>query len=396
MAVVWFCHPSNLKILTLSQLKSMKLRFIFIICGFVSTIGIAQENSSQITIGVNHTIKSAILNQDRTIQIYLPDSYSDSSQDYPVLYILDGQWYFLSGVAIQKSLRTPSAIPEMIVVGINNSNPLRRTLFNDESKKFTEFLINEIVHYIDTNYRTNNERVIFGWEAAAYYISELILTTREFNGAIITDGGFASEDLVKEFTSKEDKYLFMANSRKDIYYIGSTDAFHKILKENNPKNLIWKYDLFNDEVHESLAHLALYKGLKYYYHNYDSPVFESIQQFIDLGGMNYLTNYFKERARRFGGDGQIDNSTKNALIWLAWNRDNFEYFNFFMNEFSDVLTTKRYSSGYWQNRFGQFYLKHKDYQNAIKYFEAGLVDYPYSQFKEEMQKGLIDAKNGTN
>ena len=38
-----------------------------------------------------------------------------------------------------------------------------------------DFLINEVIHYIDSNYRTNKERVIFGWEAAAYYISELIL-----------------------------------------------------------------------------------------------------------------------------------------------------------------------------------------------------------------------------
>ena len=362
-------------------------------CCFINIVCIAQEDNSQITIGINHIIESSILNQDRTIQIYIPDGYSDSEQEYPVLYILDGQWYFLSGVAIQKALRAPGAIPEMIVVGINNSNPLRRTLFGDENEKFTDFLINEVIHYIDSNYRTNKERVIFGWEAAAYYISELILAkSNVFNGAIISDGGYASEDLVKEFTSKKDIYLFMANSRKDIYYIGSTEAYHEILKKNNPKNLIWKYDLFNDEVHETLAHLSIYKGLKYYYHNYDSPVFESIQNYIDSGGMDYLTTYFKERAKRFGGDDHIDESTKNGLIWLAWNRNDFEYFNIFMTEFKDVLTTKRYASAYWQNRFGQFYLKHKDYQNAIKYFNAGLTKYPNSNFEEEMKQGIMDAK----
>ncbi|PKV51530.1 putative esterase [Aquimarina sp. MAR_2010_214] len=372
----------------------MKPLLLIVMCCFINIICIAQEDNSQIIAGINHTIKSSILNQDRTIQIYTPDGYSDSEQEYPVLYILDGQWYFLSGVSIQKALRTPGAIPEMIIVGINNSNSLRRTLFGDENEKFTNFLIHEVVKYIDSNYRTNKERVIFGWEAAAYYISELILKESEvFNGAIITDGGYASEDLVNKFTSKEDVYLFMANSRKDIYYISSTEAFHEILKKNNPKNLIWKYDLFNDEVHETLGHLALYKGLKYYYHNYDSPVFESIQQYIDSGGIDYLTNYFKERAKRFGGDDHIDNGTKNGLIWLAWNRNNFEYFNIFMTEFKDVLTTKRYASAYWQNRFGQFYLKHKDFQNAIKYFNAGLTKYPNSNLEQEMKQGLMDAKN---
>lgn len=374
----------------------MKKLLIFTMFCFINTrLCVAQEDSSPVSIGINHTIKSSILNQDRTIQIYVPDDYSDSAQEYPVLYILDGQWYFLSGVAIQTAMKTPLAIPEMIVVGINTSNPLRQELFGDENEKFTDFLVKEVIHYVDSNYRTSDDRVIFGWESAAYYLSDLILQQSEiFDGAIITDGGYASEDNVKSFASEKDVYLFMANSKKDIYYISSTDAFHKVLKNHAPQNLIWKYSLFNDEVHESLGHLALYKGLKYFYHNYNSPVFESIREYIDLGGMNYLTTYFEERSKRFGMDKQIDNSTKDALIWLAWNRNNYEYFTLFMTEFEDVLTTKRYASAYWQNRFGQFYLKHKNYQNAIKFFKAGLTKYPNSEFEEEMQKGLIDAKNG--
>lgn len=86
----------------------------------------------------------------------------------------------------------------MIIVGINTSNSPRRELFNDNSGKFTEFLIGEVVNYIDTNYRTNNHRLIFGWEAAAYFVSELILTERKFNGAIITDGGYAAKDLLQK------------------------------------------------------------------------------------------------------------------------------------------------------------------------------------------------------
>lgn len=367
------------------------LQILILIC-FINTAARAQENIP-ITIGVNHTIQSTALNEDRTIQIYTPDGYKDSKKDYPVLYILNGQWYFHSGVSIQKSLRTPGVIPEMVVVGINDSKQSRWSLFGKKKDAFTSFLVDEVINYIDTNYRTTKERVIFGWEAAAYYISELILKRSElFDGAIITDGGYASEDLVKNFKSNKDMYLFMANSKKDIYYINSTEAFHKILKSSSPKNLKWKYTLFNDEVHESLAHLAMYKGLKYYYHNYDSLVFESIQHYIDAGGMDYLSTFFKERAKRFGGNGEIDDSTKNALIWLAWKRDNFEYFSLFMKEFRDVLKTKRYDSAYWQNRFGQFYLKHKDYKNASIYFNNGLKKYPNSNFEAEMKKGLSLAK----
>ncbi|MCK0179996.1 alpha/beta hydrolase-fold protein [Flavobacteriaceae bacterium S0862] len=376
----------------------MKNIILFVIIAFsFCSITIAQVKGAQISIGTNYTISSKILEQDRDIQIYLPKSYSSSNQNYDVLYILDGQRFFTNGVAIQKSLRTPIALPEMIVVGINSIRSLRRNLYGNESEKFTSFLKDEIIKFIDSNYRTTKERIIFGWEAAAYYISEMILSEKElFSGAIITDGGYVSEDIVKEFKSNTDVYLYMANSKKDIYYVGSTDAFNEILIKHNPKNLIWKYELFNDEVHQSMPHLAMYKGLKYYYHNYDSLVFESIESYEDLGGMQYLNTYFKERAKRFEGVDNIDDNTKNGLIWLAWNRDNYMYFSFFMTEFKDVLSTPRYASAYWQNRLGQFYLKHKDYKNAIEFFKRGLEQYPDTNFQTAMEQGLKEAQKNSN
>ena len=357
----------------------------------------SQTKEEVISIGRNYTFFSKILEQNRALQIYLPDSYKTSTQKYPVLYILDGQWFFANGVGIQKSLRTPGAIPEMIVVGIKSSNPLRRTLFNRERGKFTSFLKNEVFNFVDLNFRTSKERIIYGWEAAAYYVSKLILEEKGlFNGAIITDGGLAPEKTVANFSSDEDVYLYMANSRKDIYYIASTDKFNERLKKHNPKNLQWKYELFNDEVHETMPHLALYKGIKYYYHNYDALVFASIKEYTDLGGLNYINNFFRERTKRFGQDIEAENSTKNSLIWLAWKRDDFKHFSFFMKEFKDVLKTKRYASAYWQNRLAQFYLKHKDYKNAVKFFNAGISRFPNSSFDAEMKKGLRKAKSKQN
>jgi len=376
------------------------MKKIFLACCFLITFSISsQTKGAPITIGNNYTINSKILNQDREIQIYLPDSYTSSEQNYPVLYILDGQRFFTNGVSIQKSTKAPLDIPEMIVVGINSSRESRRTLFDDESTKFTSFIKNEVISFIDSNYRTTKERVIFGWEAAAYYISEMILEEKDlFSGAIITDGGFASEETVKGFNSDKEIYLYMANSRKDIYYISSSDDFSDILKKNNPKNLRWKYELFNDEFHQTLPHLAMYKGIKYYYHNFPSLIFENIPAYINAGEIPYLESYFKERAKRFGGDGKVDNKTKDRLIWLAENHDNFEYFNFFMTEFKEVLSTERYASAYWQNRFAQFYLKYNDYNNAIKYFEYGISTYPEASELKDMYEGLSNAyqENGND
>lgn len=356
----------------------------------ISTIN-AQTKGAPISIGNNYTISSKVLNQDKEIQIYLPKNYSTSKEEYPVLYILDGQRFFTNGVAIQKSLRSPIALPEMIVVGINSSQSTRRPLFGN-GDKYTSFLKEDVIQFVDSNFRTNKERIIFGWEAAAYYISKMILKEKDlFTGAIISDGGLAPEKLVQEFNSDIEIYLYMSNSKRDIYYVASSDRFNERLKKHNPKNLTWKYELFNDEVHQSMPHLAMYKGLQYYYHNYDALVFENIQSFVDAGGLPYLKSYIKGREKRFGSNKKINESTQNSLIWLGLNRDNFKYFSFFMEEFKDVLKSKRYANAYWQNKFGQYYLLNKDYKNAIKHFKEGLSKYPNTNFDPAMKKGLKEA-----
>ncbi len=378
----------------------MKLKFFLVL--YILTYGFtasAQSKGSDVVIGTNYIIQSQILNQERGIQVYLPDSYeTESDKRYPVLYVLDGQWYFANGVAVQKSLRTPGFIPEMIVVGILNKNPLRRTLFSSESEKFTLFLEKEVLSFIDATFRTNDDRILFGWENSANYTSQMILSAKNlFNGAIATNGGYANLEQIKKFNARKnpsDRYLYIANSKKDIYSIDFSEELSRLLTKEEPNHLIWKYELFNDEIHESLAHIALYKGLTYYYHNYPKPDFESIQDYLNRGGLSYLKEYYKERGERFGINTEINNSTKNTLIWLAWRRDNFEYFTFFMDEFKDVLVTNRYQSAYWQNRLGQFYLKYKDYDHAIQYFEFGIQNYPDPKRMTTMYNGLGDAYSG--
>lgn len=347
---------------------------------------------TDINIGKTYTISSEILDQDRKVHIYLPDGYDESEDEYPVLCILDGQWFFANGVAIQKSLRVPDRLPEMIVVGIENANPLRHTLFWDEREKFLSFLEEEVFTLLDTNFRASDDRIIFGWESGAYFACYALFNEKQlFNAAIVTNGAYASEEEVDALSSmnlSENKYLFITNSDKDIYSVGSSESFAQLLTEKSPSNLTWEYRKFNDEIHESLGHLALYHGLNYYFHNFQSLVFGSIQEYKDLGGIEYLESYYKQRGERYGFPTEIDNSIKNSLIWLAWNRDDFVSFKSFMTEFEEVLSTPRYASAYWQNRFAQFYLKHHDPEKAAEYFNRGISTYPDAPQMAEMYNGL--------
>lgn len=356
------------------------LMLLVLVLSFQSIAYANTHTATQNTLGEIFTLPSKVLNQDRSIQVYLPPNYHQSTQEYPVLYVLDGQWNFTNTVAIQQSLRVPSVLPEMIVVGIVNNKTLRRSLFGEKRDDFQQYLAGELLPFIDGKFRTSQDRLLFGWEMGAYFSTFAFFHEKPlFNLAIVTNGGDASAQMIDRFSEMKmasKKHLYIANSIRDIYTIQSSDELSRLLREKDVNNLSWHYQQFNDELHETLPYVSMYHGLKHYYHNFDTLSFNRIDEYVKLGGMDYLKTYYAKRGERFGFPKDISNNTKNNLIWLAWNRDNYEYFHRFMTVFKDVLTTKRYDSAYWQNRFGRFYLKHDKLNMAKQYFENAIVKYP--------------------
>jgi len=63
-------------------------------------------------------IYSKSVNDSFKIDIKLPDTYNDSTKEYPLLVVLDGDLLFPIAVGITHYLSTGGIIPEMIVVGI--------------------------------------------------------------------------------------------------------------------------------------------------------------------------------------------------------------------------------------------------------------------------------------
>jgi len=366
--------------------KALKYLLITLFIG----INGAFAQGSDIVIGQNYTIHSKAFNKETKLQVYLPENHKSSNKQYPVLYVLDGKHYFSNAVAIQTALRVPDVLPEMIVVGINLEWSERRNImFYDSPEKFLSFLEEDVISFVDRSFNTSKERILFGWEASGYYASNILFHKKQlFDGVIATDGAYSDEETLKTFSDFDmptNKRLYFANSDRDIYYVASSNEFAKLLEKTKPKNLTWKYHKLNDEVHESLPYLAMYHGLKYYYHNFHSLLYKDIATFHAKGGMKYLKEYFKQRGERFGLSTQISDAAKNDLIWLGLNRDDFKNFDYFMTEFKDVLSTKRYQSNYWQNKLGQFYLKNKSYAKAKSHFEYSIKHFSGSA---EIYSGL--------
>lgn len=121
-------------------------------------------------------IKSKILAERRTIFFHLPQGYENSRKLYPVLYHLDafnristfGPSFYTIAEQVEKM--TSERIPQMIVVGIMNTNRNRdmtpaKTEYRQQAggaEKFLAFISKELIPYVDQRFRTSNERILYG------------------------------------------------------------------------------------------------------------------------------------------------------------------------------------------------------------------------------------------
>jgi predicted alpha/beta superfamily hydrolase len=194
-----------------------------------------QNNNNKQTISIN--LVSNILSENRNILIHLPANYENSNLSYPVIYRLDGDAKLLRKTAstISKLSNEKDNVPEMIIVAIENTNRSRdmwptHTKYYPESqplgsKGFLEFIEKELIPNIESNYRTNENRIIVGQSLSAVFTLYIFLTKPYlFDSYIASSGAFPDcEPYFKELSNKafqqidqyEGKKIFITHGLKD-------------------------------------------------------------------------------------------------------------------------------------------------------------------------------------
>ncbi len=149
--------------------------FSFASCGDTTGRTAATEAPvNQIRFGEIAKIQSTVLNEERELWIRVPDSAADPdamNTAYPVVYLLDGNAHFYSFAGMVRQLSSVNGnmvSPEMIVVGIPNSDRLRDlTPTHTEGTSgggdaFLDFLQDEVMPYIESNYPASDYRTFIG------------------------------------------------------------------------------------------------------------------------------------------------------------------------------------------------------------------------------------------
>jgi len=187
-------------------------------------------------------IASVRLGEVREAWVSLPDRYDEKGDRYPVLYMMDADFNFNSGIL--GGLRQAALlgeIPELIIVGIVNTDRSKdifpeEITYADGSKdggradRYLDFIREELIPRIEKGYRTERNRILYGTSNTGFTAVYGMLRDPG-----LADGCIAASATLRvgTFISKRDQMIrdFKGGPHKLVLVMGERD-FPTIISGN--------------------------------------------------------------------------------------------------------------------------------------------------------------------
>jgi len=343
----------------------------------------AQEDGDPVSIGKYRKLHSKILNEDRILLVNLPEGYNETTNSYPVLYILYGgqpQGYFAEAVHIVGRLNEASRIPDMIIVGVKNTDryrdclPINRNGEPGGADNFLKFFIEELIPFVDKSYRTKNFRILLGPQAgAAFSVYALMENPELFRVNIITNPFWIRSNreymLTKanDFFSKEgllDNFLFMTNNTS-----GDNEAtmeylrkFTTIVEEGKKRDFTLILNPLEKREVGIISSPGLKKGLETFFEKYKFP------GEIQIDGLEDLKQYYRNLSQNYGYEVDIPEFTLIRQGDKLEERDKLEeakiVFEYVVEKYPHDLNSYA--------RLAELHRRWGNYNLSIKYYEQFL------------------------
>ncbi len=271
------------------------IKLILLLVCTLPGINIHAQSTDQKTkpfvLGVIDQVQSTILNENRILNIYLPEGYNNSDTiKYPVVYLLDGSadedFIHVTGLYQFNNFSWINRVPKSIIVGIANVDRKKDFTYptnieadkksfptTGESEKFISFIEKELQPYISKQYRTNSSKTIIGQSLGGLLATEILLKKPAlFDQYIIVspslwwDNGSLFQLKPAIITSKTKVYIGCGKEGAGLgsKHIMEEDAklMAEKLKALNNKNLTVHFDYLPDEDHATVGHQAVFNALR--------------------------------------------------------------------------------------------------------------------------------------
>jgi len=360
-------------------------KYIIILTFFLSFKLLATELVDKREVLNVGTIHSLELNSHQSISIYLPENYQAGKDKFPVMYVMDGDKYFLHSIAYQKTLTWKVESPSFIVVGINIEKNKRRKLLGENSQEFIDTFQNQIINYVENNYRTNGKSMYFGWEMAGGFALDLFVKRPELINAyfLASSTHFTQqridnvESLLKSKTAKPEFFYYTLGD-VETWSLRSHKRLSNVFTKTSKEDYQWEFYLSPKDNHYSTPLNTFNKGLASYFNDYAPIRFYSMQEFENFGGIPALKAHYQKRGEHYQISTEIHSETKHYLLNQAINEENFSSFNMLVSEFDGFIEDQHYSTGFIM-KIGQFYSDNEAFKEAIALYKSKLIKNPESQ-----------------
>lgn len=354
----------------------------------------AQEESGKIVIGETVKVQSRILNEERSLLIYLPDGYKEAKTRYPVLYLLDGKAHFHHATGILQYLSSRGIMPQMIVVGLVNTVrnrdfcpvKLEQLPNTGGAGQFLRFIAEELIPFIESRYRTHPHRTLVGHSfGGTFTLYAFIRNPDLFNifiamspAVVLYDTPLIKDaDTILADRSTLNKYLYITVGDEPDFRKGILD-FVKVLESKAPDNLRWEFIDLEKEDHMLTPHLSIYYGLETVFSDWRLPdnVLEK--------GLDVIKEFYENLSGKYGYEIHASRQTLNllgfSLIQSKKYKDAIEVFKHCIGVYPD----------FWMayHNLAYCYQQTGDRELAIKNYEKTLQLNPHNQAAAERLKKL--------
>jgi predicted alpha/beta superfamily hydrolase len=255
-----------------------------------------QEISKPFVLGETIELQSKLLNEKRTLNIYLPEGYNPKdSIKYPVIYLLDGSadedFIHIVGLVQYNSFEWINIVPKSIVVGIATVDRRRDFTFPTtievdkktyptagHSDKFISFLETELQPFIETKYKTTQTKTIIGQSLGGLLETEILLKKPTLftkyiiispslwwdNGSLLNQN---AEILNENFKQPTEIYIGVGKeglTPTEIPRVMEVDAnlLADKIKSTKSKSVNVLFDYLPQEDHSTIMHQAVLNAFK--------------------------------------------------------------------------------------------------------------------------------------
>jgi len=335
--------------------------------------------------------ESEELKDIRDVSIYLPKSYNkDSISNFPLAIVLDGHKLFDLYVGTSNYYASQDNAPEQIVVGVNMEDTRNKDAAFDvtnsnltsDSKRFYRFLRDELIPFVEANYKTSPFITIVGESLTGNFITHFLKEKEPIFNAYICLNPTLAVDINKQMQSYKLERFGTVDNTFYFYLSGNPYAkgqkltkiktFGKFMKSVSIDNFNVVFDelssspssssVIGEGMSRAFAKIfEIYSGITA--DEYD----KKIKNLSPPDAIAYLEIKYLDIEFLFGSNIGIRQRDVIAIEDIILDKENGDYLDDFGKMILKLYPTSEMGHYY----LGRYYESGKDYAAALEQYRLG-------------------------